>query len=173
MNDFDAPTDDIALHPARPEELTAVAALRWRWLQESGGAPVTTREEFVHRFVAWARQNTSSHRCVVMTRGEAVIGMAWLAITGRVPHPGALDRASGDVQCVYVVPDERDGGLGGRLIGAVLGLARDAGLERVTVHSSDRAVPAYARQGFTRSPRLLQTVPLRAQEVVATRDRTR
>ncbi|MFI9234422.1 GNAT family N-acetyltransferase [Streptomyces rimosus] len=60
------------------------------------------------------------------------------------------------MQCVYVVPGERDGGLGGRLIDALLDLAHDHGLERVTVHSSDRAVRAYARHGFGTSPRLLQ-----------------
>ncbi|WP_199834554.1 GNAT family N-acetyltransferase [Streptomyces sp. NRRL F-5755] len=82
--------------------------------------------------------------------------MAWPAATRRVPSPRAPDRASGDVQCVYVVQGERDGGLGGRLIDAVLDLAYGYGLERVTVHSSDRAVRAYARHGFGTSPRLLQ-----------------
>lgn len=123
---------------------------------ERDGTPVTTRDEFVHRFVAWARENAPSHRCVVMARGDTLIGMAWLAIVRRVPTPRALERASGDVQCVYVVPDERDSGLGGRLIDAVLELARELRLERVTVHSSARAVPAYARRGFAVSPRLLQ-----------------
>ncbi|MER7180174.1 GNAT family N-acetyltransferase [Streptomyces hyaluromycini] len=56
---------------------------------------------------------------------------------------------------VYVVPAERDGGLGGRLIDAVLDRARELGLERVTVHSSPRAVPACSRHGFESSPRLL------------------
>ncbi|MFK8845220.1 GNAT family N-acetyltransferase [Streptomyces sp. Ac-502] len=58
---------------------------------------------------------------------------------------------------MYVVPYERDGGLGGRLIDAVLERAREQGLERVTVHSSVRAVRAYTRQGFGTSPLLLQT----------------
>ncbi|MBT2880428.1 GNAT family N-acetyltransferase, partial [Streptomyces sp. McG6] len=30
------------------------------------------------------------------------------------------------------------------------------GVERVTVHSSERAVPAYVRRGFAGSPYLLQ-----------------
>ncbi|MFI9310927.1 GNAT family N-acetyltransferase [Streptomyces triculaminicus] len=125
-------------------------------MQELYGTPDAALEEFAPRFVAWARKNESSHRCVVMVRGEVVIGMAWLAITQRVPHPRAFERASGDVQCVYVVPDERGQGLGGELIQAVLAWARELGLERVTVHSSDQAVSAYSRHGFTVSPRLLQ-----------------
>jgi len=56
-----------------------------------------------------------------------------------------------------VIPGERDGGVGGRLVEAVLARAQDLGLERVTVHSSPRAIPAYARRGFAPSPRLLHT----------------
>ncbi|MEV6162581.1 GNAT family N-acetyltransferase [Streptomyces sp. NPDC052052] len=148
--------NDIAIRPARISELAAVAELRWWWTQEIHGTPDAPLEEFVPRFVAWARQNESSHRCMVLVRSEVVIGMAWLATTERVPHPRAFERMSGDVQCVYVKPDERDRGLGGELIKAVMAWADELGLERVTVHSSDRAVPAYCRQGFAASPALLQ-----------------
>jgi GNAT superfamily N-acetyltransferase len=147
----------IAVRPAHDDELTALAELRWRWVLENGGRPAITREEFVRRFVKWARENSSSHHRTVLLRGDVVIGMAWLAVLKRVPTPRFLERASGDVQCVYVVPEERDTGLGGRLIDAVLDLARELGLERVTVHSSVRAISAYSRHGFTMSRRLLQT----------------
>ncbi|GDY31951.1 hypothetical protein GTS_35840 [Gandjariella thermophila] len=85
-----------------------------------------------------------------------MIGMAWLAIVRRVPTPRKPDRASGDVQCVYIVPHERNAGLGSGLIDAVLDLARSLRLERVTVHSGTRAIPVYTRRGFAGSPRLLQ-----------------
>jgi GNAT superfamily N-acetyltransferase len=146
----------IAIRPAKDHELGTVAELRWQWILENEGTPVTTLDEFVDRFVRWARENASSHRCMVMVRGDVVIGMAWLAVIQRVPSPRALERASGDVQCVYVVPDERNNGLGGRLIDVILELAHELGLERVTVHSSARAISAYARHGFAVSPRLLQ-----------------
>ncbi|MFB7930734.1 MULTISPECIES: GNAT family N-acetyltransferase [Streptomyces] len=149
--------ENIGIRPARPGELPAVARLRWDWLVENGGEDLGEREEFVRQFVAWARENTASHRCMVVVRADAVvIGMAWLAVVQRVPTPRAPRRASGDLQCVYVLPDARDGGLGGRLIQAVLDGARELGLERVTVHSTPRAIPAYARRGFQESPRLLQ-----------------
>jgi GNAT superfamily N-acetyltransferase len=148
--------ENISIRPARPAELATVAALRWEWFAENGSADPGEREEFVGHFVAWAGENAGSHRCMVLVRDERVIGMAWLAVVQRVPTPRAPRRASGDLQCVYVVPEARDGGLGGRLIRAVLDRARELGLERVTVHSSPRAVPAYARSGFQESPRLLQ-----------------
>ncbi|MFE9026159.1 GNAT family N-acetyltransferase [Streptomyces iakyrus] len=148
--------DNISIRPARPAELAAVATLRWEWLVENGSEDLGEREDFVRHFVTWAGENAHSHRCMVLVRDDRVIGMAWLAVVQRVPTPRAPRRAPGDLQCVYVVPEARDGGLGGRLIQAVLDGARELGLERVTVHSSPRAIPAYARSGFQESPRLLQ-----------------
>lgn len=150
--------DDITIRPAEPGELAAVAGLRWHWILENGSVPAAVdRDAFVRHFVAWAEQNASSHRCMVIVSGDGhIIGMVWLAVVQRVPTPHALHRASGDLQCVYVVPEARDAGLGGRLITETLARAKDLGLERVTVHSSPRAIQAYARQGFENSPRLLQ-----------------
>jgi GNAT superfamily N-acetyltransferase len=147
---------DLEIRTVRDCELTVVAGLRWQWVLENGDSPTATRAEFVEDFAGWARENATTHRCFVAARGDAVVGMAWLATVRRVPTPRALDRRSGDVQCVYVVPGERDTGVGGRLIEALLSVARELGLERVTVHSSVRAVTAYARHGFAMSPRLLQ-----------------
>ncbi|MFE6624737.1 GNAT family N-acetyltransferase [Streptomyces sp. NPDC008086] len=159
--------DDVIVRPAEPGELAAVAGLRWQWILENDDtAPEgVDRDAFVRHFVTWAAQNAGSHRCMVLVNsavgadgadGSGVVGMAWLAVVQRVPTPHALHRASGDLQCVYVVPEARDAGLGGRLITETLAQAKRLGLERVTVHSSPRAVPAYARQGFGNSPRLLQ-----------------
>jgi GNAT superfamily N-acetyltransferase len=151
--------DKVTVRPAEQGELGAVAGLRWQWILENeGAAPAAVdREDFIRHFVTWAERNASSHRCMVLAGSDSgILGMAWLAVVQRVPTPHALDRASGDLQCVYVVPAARDAGLGGRLITETLARARDLGLERVTVHSSPRAIPAYARQGFENSPRLLQ-----------------
>jgi GNAT superfamily N-acetyltransferase len=134
----------------------AVAGLRWRWTAERHGPPDIDRDEFVRGFAAWAREHADSHRCLVAVHGDEIVGMAFLAIVARVPRPPELTRASGDVQCVYVTPERRDRGIGGRLIDAVLRLGAELGLERVTVHSSPRAVTAYRRHGFAVVPQLLQ-----------------
>ncbi|WP_243901462.1 GNAT family N-acetyltransferase [Glycomyces niveus] len=147
---------DIEIHPARPEEYPAVARLRWQWEVETGAAPVGDREDFAKEFAAWARAHTESHRCVVVCRNGTVIGMAWLAVVARVPTPGRFVRASGDLQSVYLVPEERSGGLGSRLIAAVLEEARALGLPKVTVQSTTRAIPVYCRNGFAASPKVLQ-----------------
>ncbi|KND29491.1 GNAT family N-acetyltransferase [Streptomyces acidiscabies] len=66
---------------------------------------------------------------------------------------------AGSHWCTVVVRGERVIGMawvGGRLLGAVVERARELGVERLTVHSSGRAVPAYVRAGFAGSERLLQ-----------------
>ncbi|MDT7801104.1 MAG: hypothetical protein QOI78_4537 [Actinomycetota bacterium] len=146
----------IEVRPARPADLEAVAGLRWRWVAERDGLPGAGRAEFVREFAAWALANAATHRCLVVVREDRVLGMAFLAITARVPTPTAFTRAAGDVQSVYVSPEARDCGLGGLLINGVLRLAADLGLERVTVHSSPRAVPAYERRGFAVARHLMQ-----------------
>ena len=143
---------------ATSKDLPAVAELRWRWLREIDGRPGVTRTEFGDHFVSWAEANAGSHHCLVLVRDERVVGMGWLAVLPRVPSPRSLVRASGDVQCVYVVPELRDSGLGGQLLDALAEFARKLGLERVTVHASTRSVPAYARHGFDLSPTLRQLV---------------
>ncbi len=149
-------TENITIRRAERSDLEAVGGLRWQWMAENGDTPTTIqRPDFIRHFVTWAAENSASHRCMVLIRDSEVIGMAWLAVVQRVPTPRSLHRASGDLQCVYVTPDARDSGLGGRLIAETLAAAKSLGLERVTVHSSPRAIPAYARRGFENSPRLL------------------
>ncbi|GAA3539403.1 hypothetical protein GCM10022222_23680 [Amycolatopsis ultiminotia] len=144
---------NVEVRVAGPAELAAAAALRWRRVSEQDGVPGGDRAGFIAQFATWAGENAHTHRCLVLVRAGQVIGMALLAITSRVPAPRAFSRASGDV------PEARGGGLGGMLIDAVLQLAVELGLERVTVHSSTRAVPAYERHGFAATPELLQAGP--------------
>lgn len=152
-------SSDVSIQNAEPGDLAAMADLRWQWVLENEGVPVVSHEEFVAAFADWARAHTATHHGIVARRGSTVIGMAWLATVSRVPSSRALVRASGDVQSVYVIPAERDAGVGGRMIAAVLTQAFEAGLERVTVHSSEGAITAYTRAGFAASGRLLQATP--------------
>jgi len=145
----------IEVRPARPEEWAAVGGLRWDSVTEFGGVADDPREVFAERFARWAAAHTDGHECFVAVAGDRVVGMAWLAVVSRVPSARAFDRESGDLQCAYVVPELRNAGIGGRLIDAVVDRARERGLERVTVHSSPRAVPAYERHGFAAEGRLL------------------
>lgn len=148
---------DIRIRRASPGEWETVGGLRWDSVTELGGEPMDTRELFSAQFAEWASSHQDSHECLIAVTGERVVGLMWLAIVPRVPSARAFERASGDLQCAYVVPDLRNQGIGGRLIEAIVERARELRLERVTVHSSPRAVPAYERNGFASEGRLLHT----------------
>ena len=139
-----------------------LAGLRRRWLRErgdAGDAPEAFTESFTESFTEWFAGNAATHRAYLALAGGAPAGMAWLAVLDRVPTPARPRRRSGDVQSVYVVPELRNGGLGTALLTAVLADARGLGLEHVTVHSSERAVPLYLRVGFEPGERWLHWEP--------------
>jgi GNAT superfamily N-acetyltransferase len=102
----------------------------------------------------WADHDSHLAFLAVLSSGEAV-GMAWLALTARVPRPGGAARLCGDVQSVFVVPEHRSAGVGPALLRAVVQRAETLGLEHVTVHSNPQANSLYERAGFASSPELL------------------
>jgi GNAT superfamily N-acetyltransferase len=112
-------------------------------------------DEFAANFIDWATSHPE-HHCVVAREGAGrVVGMAWLAVLPRVPGPISFDRAGGDIQSVYVSPDNRNEGIGAAMIQRIVELAGQLGLMRVTVHSSGRAIPVYGRAGFIAKENLL------------------
>jgi GNAT superfamily N-acetyltransferase len=102
----------------------------------------------------WADHDSHVAFLAVLPSGEAV-GMAWLALTARVPRPAGAARLSGDVQSVFVVPEHRSAGVGSALLRAVM------------EHANQRALSLDERAGFTSSPELLMWTWRQAQACVA------
>ena len=144
------------IRPATDDDLPALARLRWRWVEELGGA-TGTRDDYEQHFVAWARDHAATHRAVLAEHDGEVIGMAWVALAPRLPSPGQPDRFNAELQSAYVIPDERGRGVGTGLIEAAVRHA--VGAERLLVHSSEAGLRAYALAGFAASPLLLEREP--------------
>jgi GNAT superfamily N-acetyltransferase len=104
--------DDVEIRSARPDEWATVGGLRWDSLLEANGEPDCARDVFAERFAAWAAAH-DSHECFVAVRDGRVLGTAWLAVVDRVPSARLFDRASGDLQCAHVMPDQRNHGIAG------------------------------------------------------------
>jgi GNAT superfamily N-acetyltransferase len=146
----------VEVRVARDEELEQTVRLRWLWTTEREGVDVAgDAADYVPQAAAWARAHRETHVPHVAVLGESVIGMAWLALTPRVPKVGGFERLSGDLQSCYVLPEHRDQGIGGRLVRAVTTTAALRGVEHVTVHTSPGSVGMYARNGFKHEERLL------------------
>ena len=136
----------------------ALAGLRWMWAAE-GVAPTMSRSEFERAFVAWTQAHRHSHTPFVADDHGEVVGMAWLALVGRVPAPDALERVGGDLQSVFVIPRLRGQGIGTRLIKTVVTAASDRGLRHLTVRAGRRSFPLYQRLGFAGNGQVLELVP--------------
>jgi GNAT superfamily N-acetyltransferase len=106
-------------------------------------------------FTAWVEAHGGTHRPFLAEDEAGVaLGAAWLLVAERVPGRSAT-RQFGDIQSVYVRPTHRNRGVGAALIAAIFAEADALGLEHLTVHSRERAVPFYVRAGFRHDGRLL------------------
>jgi GNAT superfamily N-acetyltransferase len=149
----------FTVRKATAADAPALARLRWQWLAEKRDEPSVDRASFLAFFAAWVIDHLPTHVPFLLEVDGRIAGMAWLMLADRVPSPARVDRRTGDVQSVYVLPELRNGGAGAALIDAVLAEARDRELEHVTVHSSERASPFYLRSGFAEGQRWLQWKP--------------
>jgi GNAT superfamily N-acetyltransferase len=146
---------DVTVRRAIAEDAPGLARLRWQWRIEERGEPGPDRDAFLDYFASWTIDHLHTHVPFLAEVDGRLAGMAFLAISDRVPSPARMDRRTGDVQSVYVVPELRSRGVGAQLMKALCQYARDRELVFVSVHSADRAVAFYRRWGFSGSERWL------------------
>ncbi|GAA2757604.1 GNAT family N-acetyltransferase [Actinopolymorpha rutila] len=144
----------IEIRESTRDETTELAKLRWRCTFERRPEPDNGLDEYVRGFTAWWERR-DDFLAVVAVDEQQIVGLGFLALAGRVPVPGALDRRTGDIQSVYVLPDHRNQGIGSMVVRALVDCGRERGCSRVTVHSGRRAVPVYERAGFQHEPKLM------------------
>ena len=151
------PADDpLEVSRATVADHAALASLRHRWRATEHGERGLDQAAFATALLGWMEEHRSTHVAFVARRGGRPVAMAWLAHVDRVPGPEHFVRRSGWLQSVYVVPEERSGGVGTTLLASVLAHARQLGLEYVAVHPSERSFSLYRRLGFEGSGRLLE-----------------
>lgn len=140
---------DVVVRRGTAEDAPALARLRWRWrAEERGESGDMSRESFVDFFTTWALDHAGNHVPFVAEADGRLAGMAWLALSERVPSPRALDRRTGDIQSVYVIPELRGRGVGDALMAALIRHARAIELGHLTVHSATSAIGFYKKLGF-------------------------
>lgn len=133
--------------PGSPADVDALVALRFTWCHDEGGESGDL-ESFRPAFAQWWAGHAETHAAFLGDVDGRAAGMAWLGILTRIPGPERFRRLSGVVQSVYVRPEARGHGLGSALVQAVVGHARELGLDYLAVHPSERSYPVYERAGF-------------------------
>lgn len=142
---------------AGPDHVRGLARVKWIDRATDDADPAEF-DSFVEALGSWWEAHQATHSAFIAQIEDATVGAAWVALLPRVPSPGASNRLSADIQSVFVMPEHRGRGVGTALVDAATAHAHSAGASRVTVHSSERAVPVYRRLGFAGSPKLLQRI---------------
>ena len=133
-----------------PSDAAEVARLRWEWRVGEGETPPGSFDDFAADFSAWTSDHAATHLSFVAGAGpgDALVGMAWLALVERVPGPEVWLRRSAFLQSVYVDPAARGAGIGLALVEASVDEARSRQVHYVTVNPTAASVPVYRRAGF-------------------------
>jgi len=69
---------------------------------------------------------------------------------GQVVGWGFLDKSAARLEAIFVDPGSQRGGIASRAVAILEGLAREAGIRRLSLSSTLNAVPFYERMGFER-----------------------
>jgi GNAT superfamily N-acetyltransferase len=141
----------ITIREAAPADAATLAALRWEF-RAGRDAAVETREAFLERCAEWMRCELAAGtrwRAWVAVRNNRVVGQVWLDTIQKVPNPIGERERNAYLSNLYVQPVER-GGIGSRLLEAVLAWTTANGVDRVVLWPTERSVALYRRYGFTR-----------------------
>lgn len=130
-----------------------LARLRWQLYTEVAGPVREQSDAYVDRFSDFARKALADERWRVWIAedGGRLVGALWRFTVPRVPQPGRGEpQPIAYVTNVYVEPDHRDAGLGGRLLDRAIQASRAEGFSLAMVWPSDRSMTFYGRAGFER-----------------------
>jgi GNAT superfamily N-acetyltransferase len=137
---------------ATVDDIPELARLRWELYAEQDGEPAEPFEGYAERFARFARPALASEdwrACIARADGR-LVGAIWLRTVPRVPVPGKRAGPIGYLTNVYVAPEHRNAGLGGRMLDRVEAWSREAGHSQVIVWPTERSRPFYGRRGFGR-----------------------
>lgn len=138
--------DPYTIRPCRPADIPAIVALEARWLAE--GSTIGMVAVSADDVRTWL-----GPFCWLTERDGEVAGFAYATIDS---SEGLAIIPAGErylrLEELYVLPDHRNQGLGGRLVDRLLAEASARGVTRGRVYSSSkdwrRIVAFYQRHGF-------------------------
>lgn len=141
---------------ADDKDLSALAALRYRWRVGEEGESGRDLEEFESEFRGWYAEHQKTHSAYLSFLDDVAVGCAWLFVVDRIPGPGRFVRRSGMLQSVYVRPELRSTGIGTQLVRFIIDEAHAMDLDYLMVHPSTASFDFYRRLGFDESGKVLE-----------------
>jgi GNAT superfamily N-acetyltransferase len=138
----------VEVRVAGEGDLDTLAALRLAWNEEHQGRAIDD-PRFAPSFTAWVVAEAPTRTFFLAEVNGRAVGMANVKRYVRMPAAGMPSAGSwGYVGNVFVLPEHRNGGVGGALMEAVQEWSWAQGYDHLRLAPSTRAVPFYDRLGY-------------------------
>ena len=120
-------------------------------LEGESGSPAPLDGGFRESVATWFREyvESPSFRAWIAHEDGRPVGVGGMVVVARPPYTGNSTGLEGLVTSMYTVPGRRGGGIGATLLEAMLATARELGVRRLVLYSSEGARSLYRRFGFT------------------------
>lgn len=143
----------VRIRPATTADLGTLVDLRERMLVELGSDDRDRLTDLRERSMPWFESAFAEGRAVgwIAERDGTVLGGVTMTLNHLLPQYRSPNGMVGSVLGLYVMPEERGGGLATALVQTAIGFAREWGADLVTLHAADKARPIYERLGFVRT----------------------
>jgi GNAT superfamily N-acetyltransferase len=140
-----------------PGDAEALARLRYAFRVER--RPATEAEDaFVSRCANWMRprlRGDSRWSAWVAEREAQIVGHVWLQIVEKIPNPGPESELHAYVSNFFVMPNERNAGVGSHLLKSAVEHGRSLGVDTVFLWPTEQSLPLYRRIGFDKPSDLI------------------
>ncbi len=135
----------LIIREGLPSDVPGLATLRATWAAEQKPA-LKDDPAFDAVFGEW--MNASPRQFFVAEDGGELVGMLNLMIFERMPKPGTESSRWVYLGNVYVLPEFRNAGIGGRLVDASIQFSQSIKAVRMVLSPSAESRGFYARLGF-------------------------
>src|SRR5262245_52587001 len=125
-------SSEVVVRRATRVDAAELARLRYEF-RTSLRPPAEAHESFLVRCTSWMQERleNSSWLCWVAEADGALVGHAWLDIMEKIPNPGPEDELHGYITNVYVQDEQRNQGIGARLLEAALNYCKENRVDSV------------------------------------------
>jgi len=146
----------IGIRSATSADAGALAELRWEF-RAARKPPEEQHDAFVRRCAAWMRREltTASWHAWVAVENGAIVGHVWVRAVHKIPNPVAESETLAYLSNLYVRESAR-GGVGTKLVEAVLAWARSNHVDRIVLWPTRRSVTLYLRHGFSHGGEVME-----------------
>jgi len=140
----------VQVRRALPRDADALSQLRYAFRAEQRPA-TESLDVFVERCSNWMRprlRGDSRWTAWLAERDGKIVGNLWLQIVEKIPNPGPESELHAYISNFFILPAERNTGVGTRLLSAAVGHCKAHGVDTVFLWPTQRSMPLYSRTGF-------------------------